>query len=81
MSTMPMDNLEMRALEERHHLHQRATELKTKITTKITTTRENLRDNLSVTRQSREHFVPAALIATAAGLLSGYLFTGMFTER
>jgi hypothetical protein len=77
MSTMPMDNLEMRALEERHHLHQRATELKTK----ITTTRENLRDNLSVTRQSREHFVPAALIATAAGLLSGYLFTGMFTER
>lgn len=73
MPHMQIENLELRALEERHHLHERATELKSKIT--------ETRDTLSVERQTREHFGPAALAAAGVGLLSGFLFAGIFTQR
>jgi hypothetical protein len=77
MSEEPVDKLEMRAREERQRLHARATELKSK----IEGTRESLRENLSVEKQSREHFGPAAVIVSVAGLLAGYAVTGMFTGR
>ena len=73
MPHMQIENLELRALEERHHLHERATELKSKIT--------ETRDTLSVERQTREHFGPAALAAAGVGLLSGFFFAGIFTQR
>ena len=73
MSTTPTDNLELRALEERRQLHERATELKSKIS--------ETRDNLSLTNQSRQHFTPAALIAGAVAILAGYMVAGIFTER
>lgn len=74
---LQIENLELRALEERHHLHERATELKSK----ITEARETLTETMSVERQARRHFGPAALAATGVGLLSGFLFAGIFTER
>lgn len=69
----PIENLELRALEQRQQLHQRATELKSKI--------DDTRENLSLTNQSREHFAPAAVAASLLGLVAGYAFTGMFTSR
>ena len=73
MSTLPIDNLELRALEERAQLHQRAEEFKTKLS--------ETRENLSVANQSRQHFGAAAAIVSVIGLLSGYLVGGFFTER
>ena len=76
MSTLPntqIVDLYRRALEERHHLHDRATELKSKIVA--------TRESLSVESQTREHFGPAALIVAALGLLSGYVCGGAFTTR
>ena len=69
---MPIENLELRALEERHHLHDCATELKSKISA--------TRGTLSVENQTRQHFGPAALIAAGVGLLSGYVCAAFFTE-
>lgn len=77
MSEPPVEQLELRAREERQQLHQRATELKTK----FEVTRENMRENLSLTNQSREHFGAAALAVSVAGLLAGYTITGIFTGR
>jgi hypothetical protein len=73
MTLLPVENLELRATEQRHHLHERATELKSKI--------DETREHLSITKQSRENFGPAALIVSAVGLLAGYTLTGMFTSR
>ena len=73
MTVEPVENLELRAMEQRKHLHERATELKSKI--------DVTRENLSITKQSREHFAPAALIVSAVGLLAGYALTGIFTSR
>ena len=73
MSAMPIDNLELRAMEQRSHLHQRAAELRTKI--------EETRENLSLDNQSRQHFVPLAVAVSVVGLLFGYSFMGMFTAR
>lgn len=77
MTEERVDKLELRALEERQRLHERATELKSK----LETTRENLRENLSLTNQSREHFGTAALMVSVVGLLAGYAVSGMFTSR
>ncbi|UWZ86884.1 hypothetical protein [Occallatibacter riparius] len=76
MSTMPhmqIENLELRALEERHLLHERANELKTKLAA--------TRETLDVEKQARKHFGPAALIVAGVGLVSGFAFAGIFTER
>ncbi|HEY3703823.1 MAG TPA: hypothetical protein VGL22_02110 [Terracidiphilus sp.] len=73
MPHMQIENLELRALEQRHHLHERAAELKSKIT--------ETRETLSVERQTRRHFGPAAVLAAGVSMLSGFLFAGVFTER
>lgn len=77
MNEEPVEKLELRAIEERQRLHDRATELKTK----LEVSRENLRENLSLEKQSREHFGPAAVMVSVAGLLAGYGITGIFTSR
>ena len=73
MSTLPLETLELRALEQRNRLHQDATELKEKIAA--------AREKLSVQRNVRAHFTKAALAVSIAGLLAGHGFAGMFTRR
>lgn len=73
MTVLPVENLELRAMEQRTQLHERATELKSKL--------EVTRENLSLTNQSRQHFAPAAVVASAVGLIAGYALTGIFTSR
>jgi hypothetical protein len=73
MSAEPVENLELRAVEQRNRLHQTASELKGKIA--------QTREQLDPARNVREHF---AVVATAAGtlaLLVGYGVAGMFTRR
>lgn len=73
MSTLPIENLELRALEQRRQLHERAAELKTKM--------QVAREKLDIEQNAREHFGAAAAIVVAFGLLSGYAFGGIFTAR
>ena len=72
MSALPLENLELQALEQRKHLHERATELKTKI--------GETRNKLDPTKNAREHFVGLSIVAGAIGLVFGYGAAGMFTN-
>jgi hypothetical protein len=73
MSTPSLENLELRALQQRNHLHQTATELKSKITA--------AREKLDITKNARKHFVGAVVMLGAVGFVSGYAFTGIFTRH
>jgi hypothetical protein len=73
MSTSPLENLELRALQQRNHLHQTATELRAKITA--------AREKLDVATNAREHFTGAAMVIGAPCLVSGYGVAGMFTRH
>jgi hypothetical protein len=68
---MSIESLELRALQQRIQLHNSAAELKTKIAA--------ARDKLDMSKNAREHFLAASVIACVFGLLSGYGFGGMFT--
>ena len=76
MSMNPVENLELRALEQRNQLHQTATELKVGLNSKI----NSARAKFDINRNAREHFGRAAALAVAIGLASGYGIAGMFTD-
>ena len=71
MSTLPIENLELRALEQRNRLHKTADELKTKVAA--------TREKLNMSKNAREHFVGATVILSLLGFFSGYGLAGMFT--
>jgi hypothetical protein len=73
MSIQPVDDLALKAIEQRHQLHERAEELKEKI--------QVTREKLDIKRNARERFTGAAVVAAAVGLLSGFASGGMFTRR
>jgi hypothetical protein len=73
MSAEPVENLELRAVEQRNRLHQTTSELKGKIS--------ETRDQLDPARNVREHFAGVAATAGALALLVGYGVAGMFTRR
>ena len=73
MSVEPVDDLALRAIEQRHQLHERAEEIKEKI--------QVTREKLDIKRNARERLTGAAIVATGVGLLSGFAAGGMFTRR
>jgi len=73
MSAEPVENLELRAVEQRNRLHQTTSELKGKIS--------ETREQLDPARNVREHFAGVAAAAGARALLVGYGIAGMFTRR
>jgi hypothetical protein len=73
MSTQPLEDLHLRAIEQRKELHQTTAELKAKINA--------TRQQFDVPRQLRQHFAPVALALAAIGLLSGFRVGGMLTRR
>jgi hypothetical protein len=73
MSTLSIETLELRALEQRNHLHDQAAELKTKI--------DATRQKLDIANHTRQHFFRTAAVVAAVGLLSGYAVGGAFTAR
>jgi len=72
MSTLPIENLELRALEQRNRLHKTADDLKTNLAA--------ARQKLNKSRNAREHFV-GAVILSLLGFFSGYGLAGMFTDH
>ena len=68
--SIPIEQLEIRALEERREIHQRAEELKEKIS--------EAKERLDPARQLREHRFALAMGVGAAGLLIGSLIARRF---
>lgn len=73
MSSLPVENLQQRAIEQRQQLHQTTSELRAKII--------ETREQLSVKRNVRQHFPTVALIVAAVGLLTGYGFGDTLARR
>jgi hypothetical protein len=65
-----MEQLELRALEERREIHARAEELKGKIS--------EAKEKLDVTKNLREHLFAVALGIGAASLLIGTMIARKF---
>lgn len=70
MSALPIEQLELRALEERREIHARAEELKEKIS--------EAKEKLNVTRNVRQHLFLVAMTIGAASLLFGTLIARRF---
>ncbi|MBV8893160.1 MAG: hypothetical protein JO266_14525 [Acidobacteria bacterium] len=73
MSTAPIENLELQALQQRNRLHKNADELRAKI--------EATREKLRIKKQAREHFAAASVLVSLIGLGLGYGVAGLFTRR
>jgi len=73
MSIQPVDDLALKAIEQRHQLHERAEELKGKI--------QVTREKMDIKKNAREKFTTVAMAVAAVGLLTGFATGGMFTRR
>jgi hypothetical protein len=73
MSTMPIETLQLRALEKRSQLHRTTSELRTKLSL--------TREKLSLSKQVRDHLLAVSVIVGAVGLVSGYGIAGLFPHR
>jgi len=69
MSTLPLEDLRLRAVDERRRLQSSVIELRSRI-----------RENLDVKKNAREHVWLASGILATVGMLSGYAITGLFTH-
>ncbi len=67
---LPAEILEARAAEQRRRLHDSLQDL-----------RGAVRERLDVRRNVRQHFLPAAGVASVVGLVFGYSFGGIFTRH
>lgn len=68
--TLPSNDLELRAADERRRLHDTVQEL-----------RCQLRDKLDVRNNARQHLGLACAAAAVIGLMAGYGVTGIFVHR
>ena len=73
MSVNPLDQLEIRALQQRNQVHGTIEELKGKV--------EEARAKLDVNTIARKHLLGASLVVSALGFLGGYGLAGLFTRR
>jgi C4-dicarboxylate-specific signal transduction histidine kinase len=71
MSTVPIESLQLRALEQRSQLHKTASDLREKI--------EHTREKLRFSKQARDHLVTASVLAGLVGLAAGYSMASRFT--
>lgn len=72
MSEPNVDELELKAREEREHLHRSVEELKSQVT--------QVRESFDPRRNARKYFLAASVAASLLGFLSGYKMAGIFTE-
>ena len=73
MSTLPVESLELQALEQRNRLHKTATELRNKMS--------EAREKLDASKNVREHLIGASVVVSLLGFLSGYGLAGIFTDH
>ena len=72
MSAQPVENLELRAMEQRRQIHETAEELKGKI--------HEAREKLDVRRKLSEHRLAVALVLGAASLLASMLIARRYDQ-
>ena len=72
MSTQPVENLELRAVEQRRQIHATAEELKGKIS--------EAKQKLQFTKNLRQHLFAVAVGMGAASLLIGTLIARRFKQ-
>ena len=73
MSSLPLDNLQQRAIEQRRQLHETTLELKAKV--------DATRKQFDVSHILRQSLAVAAVVVVGIGLLSGYAFASRITHR
>ena len=73
MSAMPLESLQLRALEQRGEIHETVSDLRKKIA--------NAREKLRFSNQAREHLAAASALATIIGAVSGYALAGLFARK
>ncbi|HET9308390.1 MAG TPA: hypothetical protein VFO46_20400 [Candidatus Sulfotelmatobacter sp.] len=73
MSTKPVENLELRAIEQRNEIHQTTAELKEKIAA--------ARQRYDVSANLRQRFTTIAIVVSCLGLIAGYGVGGVFSRR
>jgi len=73
MSTVPIEKLHIRALEQRTQLHRTVSDLRDKV--------QQTREKMKVSNQAREHLVAFSIAGGVVGFLSGYGVAGLFTRR
>lgn len=70
---MTPEQLEIRAMQQRNELHQRANELKNKVS--------ETRQRFDISRNVRQHFGSTVGIVAGIALLTGYRVAGSFLNR
>jgi hypothetical protein len=73
MSTMPIENLQLRALQQRGEIHKSVSDLRKKIA--------NAREKLRFSKHAREHLAAASALASLVGAVSGYAVAGLFARE
>ena len=73
MSTTPIEQLQLEALEERARLHRTASALRNRV--------NQTRDKFRLSKQAREHLAGVSALASLAGLIAGYGVAGMFVRH
>ncbi len=73
MSPEPLEQLEIRAMQQRNELHERADELRNKLS--------ETRERFDVNRNVRRRFGAAAGIAASVAFIAGYAVAGSFVNR
>jgi hypothetical protein len=73
MSTLPSENLERRAVEQRERIHRTTLELVAKI--------DQAKQQLSLEHHVREHFGLVSLIGCSLSAVAGYWFGSVFEHR
>lgn len=78
---LPPEELEQRAAEQRHRLHDSVSELQSSLTGLKNSVEENVRERLDVNRFARKHMWQLAAGASVLALMAGHGFAGMFARR
>lgn len=73
MNDNSLDNLEIRAAQQRAQVHGTIDELKGKV--------EEARAKMGLKTNVRAHLLGASVAVTAVGFLAGFSLTGIFTRR
>jgi hypothetical protein len=72
MNDPDVDQLELRALEERNQIHESVQQLRSEVT--------QVRRVLDPQRNARKYFLPASLIVSGIAFVCGYGFAGRFAD-
>ena len=73
MNAKPVENLELRAIEQRNEIHHTTAELKEKIAI--------ARQKYDISANLRQRFIAIAIVVSCLSLIGGYGAGGIFARR